>query len=421
MINKINGLKKPVNTKSKPALSMVEFVPLMALMISLVALSIDAMLPALQRIGLDLGVKNNNDQQLIISALFLGLGVAQMIYGPLSDSIGRKSAIYSGYVIFVIGCIISIVATNFEVMLVGRVLQGIGAAGPRIVCVALVRDQYEGREMARIMSFVMGVFILVPAMAPAIGQGIIMISGWRAIFVSFLAIALIAWGWFALRQPETLPPERRVGFSFFIIWSGIKETCGNRIAFGYTVIAGFIFAALVGYLTSAQQLFSVIYAITDEFPLYFAVLALAVGLSSIINGRLVMTFGMRALSSFALINLSLLSWAFFVYVVGVDGTPGLWLNMAYFIAAFLCFGLLFGNLNALAMEPLGHIAGIGAAVIGSLSTLISMVLGTIIGQAFDGTILPLVGGFALLATAAVALSYWTEQGRREPAIESSAP
>lgn len=402
-----------VNIQTKPTLSLAEFVPLMALMISLVALSIDAMLPALTLMGKDLGVGAVNDQQLIISALFLGLGVAQMIFGPLSDSIGRKPAIYGGYVIFVIGCLISILSTNFEIMLVGRVLQGIGAAGPRIVCVALVRDQYEGREMARIMSFVMGVFILVPAVAPALGQGIIMLSGWRAIFVSFLLIAFIAWGWFAIRQPETLAPERRATFSFFVIWSGVQETCRNRISLGYTLIAGCIFGTLVGYLSSAQQMFATIYAITDLFPLYFAVLALAVGLSSIINGRLVIKFGMRLLSHFALVSLTVLSGVFFLYTMSVGGTPGLWMNMAYFISAFLCFGLLFGNLNALAMEPLGHIAGIGAAVVGSFSTLISAPLGAFIGQLFDGTVQPLVGGFALLAALSLALMYWTERGRQD--------
>jgi DHA1 family bicyclomycin/chloramphenicol resistance-like MFS transporter len=400
-----------VNTQTKPALSLAEFVPLMALMISLVALSIDAMLPALDIIGLDLGVTAGNDQQLIISSLFLGLGVGQMIFGPLSDSIGRKPAIYIGYVIFVIGCVISIVSTNLEIMLLGRVLQGVGAAGPRIVCVALVRDQYEGREMARIMSFVMGVFILVPAMAPAIGLGIIMISGWRAIFVSFLLVAVVACGWFALRQSETLPPQKRRTFSLFVIWAGVRETCGNRISFGYTIIAGFIFSALIGYLSSAQQMFSVIFGITNLFPLYFAVLALAVGLSSVINGRLVMRFGMRLLSSYALVSLCVLSVMFFLYAINVDGTPDLWISMAYFIAAFLCFGLLFGNLNALAMEPLGHIAGIGAAVIGSLSTLVSAFLGAMIGYMFDGTVLPLVVSFALLGAMAMALMNWTERGR----------
>lgn len=391
---------------------MGEFVPLMALMVSLVALSIDAMLPALPRIGLELGVEAENDQQLVISALFLGLGVGQMIYGPLSDSIGRKPAIYSGYVIFVIGCVVSILSTSFEIMLAGRVLQGMGAAGPRIVCIALVRDQYEGREMARIMSFVMGVFILVPALAPAMGQGIIMLSHWRGIFVVFLGLALVSWGWFVLRQPETLPPERRIRFSVSVIWSGVLETCRNRVAFGYTISAGLIFGAFIGYLSSAQQMFSAIYGITDLFPLYFATLALVIGLSSVINGWFVMKIGMRLLSSYALASLTFLSFTYFIYAAYVGGAPDLWLNMVYFIVAFLSIGILFGNFNALAMEPLGHIAGVGAAVVGSTSTLISAPLGAFIGQEFDGTVLPLVGGFALLGSMAIALMYWTELGRR---------
>lgn len=411
-----------MNTQTKPVLSLKEFVPLTALMISLVALSTDAMLPVLDQIGLDLNVRSANDQQFIISALFLGLGVGQMIYGPLSDSTGRRPAIFSGYVIFVIGSIISAVSTNLEIMLVGRVMQGVGAAGPRIVCIALVRDQYEGREMARIMSFVMGVFILVPAMAPAIGQGIYMFFGWREIFVAFLLIAIVAWGWFTVRQPETLPAEKRVRFSVFVIWAGIKETCGSRVAFGYTLISGCIFGSLVGYLSSAQQMFGVIYSITDMFPLYFAVLALSVGLSSVINSHLVIKLGMRLLSSYALIMFSVTSATFFLYATYVGGTPALWINMTYFIIAFLCFGLLFGNLNALAMEPLGHIAGIGAAVIGSLATLISTPLGALIGMMFDGTVLPLVGGFTVLGIVAIALMHWTERGRPgELAVENSNP
>ena len=407
-----------MTTQTKPALALGEFVPLMAIMISLVALSIDAMLPALPHIGQELGVLVANDQQLVISALFLGFGAAQIVYGPLSDSIGRKTAIHSAYVIFVIGCVLSTFATSFDVMLLGRLLQGMGAGGPRIVCIALVRDQYEGREMARIMSFVMGVFILGPALAPALGQGIIMLWHWRAIFVAFLVLAFVAWTWFSLRQPETLPEQRRVSFSFYVIWSGIKQTCGNRISLGYILVSGLIFGALVGYLLSAQQMFSVIYGVVDLFPAYFAVLALALGLASIVNGQLVMKLGMRLLSSYAAAALAILSTGFFVYAAYIGGKPDLWLNMAFFICVFLCFGMLFGNVNALAMEPLGRIAGIGAAVIGSLSTLISVPLGTVMGQLFDGTVLPLVGGFALMGVLASTVIYWTERGRvQEPAAE----
>ena len=190
-----------------------EFVARVALMISLVALSIDAMLPALPAIGAELGVRQANDAQLVISALFLGLAIAQMVYGPLSDSFGRKPAIYAGFAIFIAGCVLSILASGLEVMLLGRFLQGIGAAGPRIVTMALVRDQYAGRAMARVMSLAMAVFIMVPVLAPAIGQGILLVAHWRAIFGMLLAVALIALAWFALRQPETLPPARRTPFS----------------------------------------------------------------------------------------------------------------------------------------------------------------------------------------------------------------
>ncbi len=385
--------------------------PLMAFIFSLIALSIDAMLPALPDIGRDLNVDTENDQQLVISAMFLGMGLAQIFYGPLSDSIGRKWAIHWSLVVFMTGCLISTLSASFEIMLVGRVLQGMGAAGPRVIGIALIRDQYEGAEMARIMSFVMGVFILVPAVAPALGQGIIMVSHWRMIFVVLLIFTTLVWAWFAVRQPETLPLERRAPFSLDVIWAGIQQTCRNRIAFGYTIIAGIIFGAFVGYLSSAQQMFGVIYGIIDLFPLYFAILSLAIGCSSVINGRLVVRLGMRFLSAFSLVGMTVISFTFLVYANFVDGVPELWLNMVYFVAMFLCIGSLFGNLNALAMEPLGRIAGIGAAVIGSISTLISAVLGTFIGQMFDGTVLPLVAGFAVLGLAGLVLMNWTERGR----------
>ncbi len=380
-------------------------------MISLVALSIDSMLPALQEIGTDLAVQRTNDAQLVVSVLFLGLAVGTMVYGPISDSTGRKPAIYAGFALFILGCLLSVAATSFTVMLAGRFLQGLGAAGPRIVAIALVRDHYAGRGMARIMSMVMGVFILVPVLAPAMGQGILMVADWRAIFGMLLALALIALLWFALRQPETLMAERRTPFSVLRIGRAIRETCANRTAFGYTVAAGLAFGALVGYLTSVPQILQIQYGLGSKFPLYFAVLALAIGGASWANSRLVMRFGMRRLSGLAATTLSALSVAFFASAWTAAGHPPLAALMAYLMAAFFCMGILFGNFNALAMEPLGHIAGVAASVIGSLTTFISLSLGTAIGQAYDGTVLPLVGGFAALAIASVAVMRWAESGR----------
>ncbi len=388
-----------------------EFVALTALIISLVALSIDVMLPALQQIGGELGAPRANNAQLIVSALFVGLAAGQIVYGPLSDSVGRKPAIHAGLVLFIIGCLMSILATDFTVMLAGRVLQGLGAAGPRSVAIALVRDRYEGRAMARVMSLVMGVFILVPALAPGIGQIILMIAHWRAIFGFMLAVAAVSLVWFALRQPETLAPERRVGFSPARILLAVRETCGSRVAFGYTLASGLIFGAFVGYLSSAQQIFQIQYGLGALFPLYFAALALAIGSASFVNARLVMRHGMRRLSAWALGLLAGLSLAFLVPAYLAAGTPPLWALMAYMAVAFFCIGMLFANFNALAMAPLGHIAGVGTAVVGSLTTLISMSLGAAIGWAYDGTVLPLVAGFALLGLAAIAVMCWTERGR----------
>ncbi len=400
-----------------------EFVTLTALMISLVALSIDAMLPALREIGDDLGARRANEPQLVVTALFIGLAVAQMIFGPLSDSIGRKPAIYIGMALFIAGCLMSILATSFAVMLAGRVLQGIGAAGPRTVMVALVRDRFEGRAMARIMSLVMAVFILVPAIAPALGQGILMIGHWRAIFGLFLGLALLVLVWFTLRQPETLPRERRASLSAGRIALAIREVCLNRVALGYTIAAGLIFGAFIGYLTTAQQIFQEQYGLGEQFPLYFAVLALAIGGASYVNSRLVMRYGMRPLSWTALLSMSGLSLGFLAIAVLAAGDPPLWALMAYCLAAFFCLGLLFGNFNALAMEPMGHIAGTAAAVIGSLTTVISVALGTAIAQSYDGTVLPLVGGFAGLGVAATITMRWTERGRGAtiPARPSECP
>ncbi len=402
-------------TTNNKSIRFGEFVALMALVISLVALSTDAMLPALPEIGRSLGVQRSNDNQLIISLLFFGMAFGQLIYGPLSDSIGRKKPIYAGFGLFVVGCLLSLTATSFPVMLVGRVMQGVGAAGPRIVAIALVRDQYNGRTMARVMSFVMAVFILVPIIAPMVGQLILTVANWRAIFGVFLAIAVVASTWFTLRQPETLPASRRVPFSPARIAQALREIFANRTAFGYTVAAGLVSGAFIGYLNSAQQIFQQQYGLGRLFPFYFAALALALGSASFSNARLVMRFGMRSLALWALLTVGSFSIVFWGIAFLQAGQPPLWALMAYLLVSFFNIGILFGNMNALAMEPLGHIAGVGAAVVGSLSTLISLVFGTMIGQNYNGTVLPLVGGFALLSVASLGVIRWIEAQKPEPA------
>ena len=388
-----------------------EFIPLVALLFSLVALAIDAMLPALPAIGRDLGVVRPNDVQYVIIAVFLGLGIGQVFFGPLSDRIGRKPAIYVGLAVFMAGCLVSVWAPTFEVMIGARVLQGIGVAAPRIVTVALVRDQYGGRPMARIMSFAMAVFILVPAAAPALGLALMRLAGWRAIFVAFFVIAAVACAWLLVRQPETLPADRRRSLSPRVLGRTVREILRTRVAIGYTVAAGFAFSPFVAYLSSAPQMFEEGYSVGDLFVFWFAVLALVIGVASIVNGRLVMRYGMRRLSTIAAVAVAVASAAGWVGLVPFDGLFPFWLFMAYFLFIFVCVGMLFANLNALAMEPLGHVAGVGAAVVASLATLISVPLGGVVGQSFDGTLYAQVGAFAIFGAGMLAAIRWAEAGR----------
>ena len=264
---------------TKP-LGMGEFVTLLAFMISILALSIDAMLPALDQIGSDLGLEDPNDTQLVITAMFLGFATGQILAGPLSDCYGRKPIIYCGYAIFISGCLISMLTTDFNWMIFGRILQGLGAAAPRIVGIALVRDGYQGRAMARIMSIVMAIFILVPAIGPAFGQAILAVSHWRGIFGMLLVVAILAFAWFALRQPETLTKDNTRQFSLRAMWAGVVETLSYRTVTGYTIAAGIIFGAFLGFLSSAQQVFQTTYNSGDLFALYFGVVALGIGAAS---------------------------------------------------------------------------------------------------------------------------------------------
>jgi MFS transporter, DHA1 family, multidrug resistance protein len=390
-------------------LSSGEFIALMAFLMSLVALSIDAVMPALPLLGQELAVTNPNDVQLVIGIIFFGLATGQIFFGPWSDSIGRKPVIYCGLTIFIIGSIISATASDFNIMLLGRLLQGVGASGPRTISVALVRDQFEGRAMARVMSFIMAVFIIVPTIAPALGLSIMMLFDWQAIFYSFFLLASIVLFWFACRQPETLVKENRISLTFGHFWNGLKTIRTNKQALAYTLAAGIIFGAFIGYLTSAQQIFQDIYDITDLFPLYFAILSLSIGAASLTNANLVMRFGMRKLSKIALITMTILAILFLIPANLASGQPDLWSFMIYMMLSFFCIGILFGNFNTLAMEPLGKLAGLGSAVVGSLTTYICMAIGIAIGQNYDTTVLPLVYSFAILGLISLGIMLWVEK------------
>ena len=383
-----------------------EFVPLAALMTSLVALSIDAMLPALGQIGEQLGLSDPNRAQLVVGSMLLGLGLGQLFYGPVSDSVGRKPCIHVGLGIFIAASIVATLAHDFDTLLIARFAQGFGAAGPRTLVLAIVRDRYQGNEMARVMSFVMTVFILVPTIAPAIGQAILWVESWRSIFALFIVLAVAALTWCALRMPESLLEQYRRPFSAHSIGSAIVDVLSSREAIGYTLATGFIFAAFVGYLSSSQQIFVDLYAVGDWFPAYFGALALGLGAASYFNARIVRRLGMARLALRAGVGACSLSALWLLVVVASDGKPHIALLMGLLLLIFLAFGFMFGNLNSLAMQPLQHVAGLGAAVVGALSTSISVPIGASIGQAFDGTLLPLAVGFVLFSALCVVAQWW---------------
>jgi DHA1 family bicyclomycin/chloramphenicol resistance-like MFS transporter len=377
----------------KPDIGLVEFVSLMALMTSLVALSIDAMLPALHHIGEDLAIESAQHTHLIVSLFFIGMALGQFYYGPIADDKGRRYTIVSGLIVFSVGTVVCMFTDSLLVMLIGRIIQAFGASGPRIAALALIRDKYEGDAMARVMSFIMMVFVLVPMLAPSFGQAILFWLSWRAIYASFLVIAFITGVWFYLRQPETLSDDKRTPFS----WAQLRASCqyilSHKVVMFYTLSMGFIFGSFLAYISSSQTLFQQVYDTGELFPLYFALLAFAIGLASFVNGKLVIRLGMQKLCHWAMFGWIGFSSLLALLSISHGGVPPLWQFVSLLFCAFFCIGILFGNINALAMTPLGNMAGFGAAVIGSVSNAISVATAVFVGSFIESSITPIAIGF----------------------------
>ena len=391
-----------------------EFAILMALLISVVAISIDALLPALGVIGKDLHLANPNHAQFLIVALFGGMAVGQLVAGPLSDALGRKPVLYWGIGLYLCGSLLCFLAPQFGGVLAGRVIQGLGVSAPYVSAMSIVRDKYAGRAMAKIMSIVMMIFIMVPAIAPSLGQGILLVAPWRAIFVLYIFYAVAVTGWIFFRLEETLPPEKRIPFHVPNIRAGFVEVFGNRLTMCYTVCMGIAFGSFTGYLNSAQQIFQTQFGAGKMFTVYFGSLALVFGVSSLLNSRFVERLGMHYICKRSFICIVAASAAFFALNLAME--PRLWMFLAYASVLFFSVGLVFGNLNALAMEPMGHIAGIASAVIGFVSSMVSMVLGAGIGQMYNGTLIPMTLGFLVLGSLSLIILLYTSSPRWQTAV-----
>jgi DHA1 family bicyclomycin/chloramphenicol resistance-like MFS transporter len=385
--------------------SQFEFVVLMAALMSIVALSIDALLPALPRIGNYLSISEPLELPKLITSIFLGLGIGQLIFGPLSDSFGRKPIVYVGFVLFILASIICITTKSFEMMLFGRVLQGVALASPRTMCIAMVRDSYEGDYMAKILSIVVMVFILVPVVAPTLGQFLMNHYHWKSIFTFNLIFGILVVIWYWLRQPETLKDKYKIPYRLSIFKTGTVQFFKIKSAVIYTLLSGFITGSFMVYLSTSQRIFEKQYNLADEFPLIFASLAISVGLATFFNSQLVVRFGMKNIVHTAMISFIVIS-LFFIILFNSGKNPSIEILITFFALQFFTIGFLFGNLRALAMEPMGHIAGIGSALNGFISTVMAVPIADYIGTYVVDSVTPLFVGFLVCGIISLALFYF---------------
>lgn len=386
-----------------------EFIALVAMLMALNALAIDIILPALPQLGAALGVTSENDRQFVLGAYMLGMGIAQLAIGPLSDRFGRRMPLLVGIGIYAVAAGAAILSPSIETLLALRFVQGLGAASTRVIAMSAVRDRFGGRQMAEVMSLVFMVFMVIPVIAPTIGQLLLFIGPWQTIFLFMAGIAIAAGIWAYIRLPETLAPENRRPLTASAVLGGFRIVFTNRLAICYGFAGAFLFGALFAFITSSQQIYGELYALGEWFPLAFALQAGLMAVASYTNSRLVRTLGMRRLAHGSLLAFTALSVVMLVLTLVVH--PPLWLFFVLMSGLMFLFGWCSSNMNALSMEPLGRVAGTAASVFGFIQTLGGAVFGTLIGYQYNGTLTPLALGFTLLAVVTLILVLIAENGR----------
>lgn len=392
----------------KAPLSRTEFVALIAALGAMVAISIDAMLPALPEIAATLTPEAPNRAQLVVTSLVFGMGVGTLLVGPLADRFGRKPVMMTSLALFALASVACYFAPTLEILLAARLVQGVCAAGPRIVSVAMVRDRFKGRAMAEVMSFVAMVFMLVPAIAPLMGQAIMSFAGWKVIFLFYVGVAAVAMLWMGLRQGETQPVSERRSLNFMALWRDVRELFTHRIVLVSTLAQSLTFAALFSALSSMQGVFEQRFDRGDSFPMWFSFIAICSISGSVLNARIVGRVGMRAVviwtySGMLILTLACLGLRWAGLMPAVLDFPA---HLLWSVALFAMMGLSLGNLSSLAMEPLGHIAGLAASVTTAIATMVSVMLAIPVGLAFNGSEVPLMVGIAIYMALAVLVMRW---------------
>ncbi len=386
-----------------------EFVILIASIMALNPLAMDMMLPALPNIGSAFHIADGNRLQAVLSTFLAGFGIGQFIMGPLADRFGRRPVLIGGMIMYGIASLLAIAAPSFETLLLARLMQGFSTSATRVIATSIVRDCYAGRRMASVMSLTMMIFIAVPVIAPSFGQMVMLMTQWHGIFVVLLVYGVLALIWAALRMPETLPVSERKSLAIADVFGAFRQTVTNRQTLGYALAAGAVQGALFAFVFCSQQVFTGIYKLGHYFPLAFAAIAFGVAVAGFLNSRLVGRLGMRKMSHGALVGFVAVA----TILLAAESLQMLPLPLFMLLAAgmMFAFGMMFANFTALAMEPHGHIAGTASSLYGSVTTLLGIGIGTLIGQSYDGTLLPFSIGFFLCTIAALAVVLVVERGR----------
>lgn len=396
--------------------SFAEFVALMALLMALTALSLDIMLPGLPQISAFFALEHPNDQQLVVTSYLVGLAAGQLVFGPLSDRFGRKPILLTGLAMFILGSLGAILAEDFTYLFLARSIQGFGAASPRVISVAVIRDLFSGWQMARVTSLVMVVFIVVPVIAPSIGQLLLHVGPWPLMFYFLLAVGITSLIWAGLRLPETRGGQAPTGQAQGAgqarvavgIGSALRWTLTSPQTVGYTIATGFLFGCLMAYINSAQQIFVEVYGLGATFPIVFGAVAGVQALAALTNAHLVQRHGMRRVSHIALIAFCS---SCLLLLAAAQFQPPLLVFAVLVATAFYSFGLMVPNFNAIAMQPMGAVAGTASSFIGFYTTAAGAIFGWIIGAYFDGSVKPLAMGFALLSISSL-VTVLAVEGRR---------
>lgn len=396
-------------TFAGPGLPYVEFVVMIAALMAMNALAMDVMLPALPDIASSLNILQENDRQLVLVVYVAGFGGGQIFYGPISDAYGRRPVLLAGIAVYALASIAALVSQTLDQLLVARLVQGLGCAATRVIAVSIVRDCYTGRQMGKVMSLVMMIFMAVPIVAPTVGQVILLAFGWHWIFIMLFAAGTIMLFWSGLRLRETLPDEHRQPMSITAIAKAYWLTIRTRESLGYTLALSFIFGGLFAFLSMSQQIFVELFGLGTLFPIALAVIAVFMSISSFLNSRLVETIGMRRLSHTA--SLAFMGLGVVLFGLSSFGIENFWIFSLITAGIMTCFGFLGANFNAMAMEPLGEIAGTASSVIGFVTTLGGAIFGYIMGHLYDGTTVALGFAFAVYGLGALACIIYAERGR----------